>query len=78
MSELRKIRTFEKKISQFELSRSSGVHPSRISLLENDRAVPSANETERIAAALGMLPEEVFGPDEAMRRLTGSRKKETK
>ncbi len=76
MSELKKIRIFEKKISQFELSRRSGVHPSRMSLIENSLTTPSTREMKRISEALDMLPEEVFGLDTVMKRLTASRKKE--
>jgi transcriptional regulator with XRE-family HTH domain len=77
MNDLRKIRIFEKKISQFELSRKSGVHPSRISLLENDLAKPSESEARRISEALEMVPEELFGPDAVMKRLTASGKRGT-
>ena len=76
MSDLRRIRAIEKKISQFELSRKSGVHPSRISLLENGIAAPSENEMRRIAEALEMLPEEIFGLDAVVRRLSSGRKRE--
>jgi transcriptional regulator with XRE-family HTH domain len=61
MNELKKIRLFDKKISQFELSRRSGVHPSRISLIENDLVVPTASERKKISEAIGMPPEEIFG-----------------
>lgn len=61
MSELKKIRLLEKMISQFELSRISGVHPSRISLIENNLTTPTMNEQKRIAEALGMSPKEIFG-----------------
>lgn len=65
MSELKKIRILDKKISQFELSRRSGVHPSRLSLIENDLAVPTANERKRIAEALGLDAGEIFGKIDA-------------
>jgi len=74
-SNLRKIRIFDKRISQWELSKKSGVHPSRISLFECGKKTPSLNEMDRIAAALGILPEEVFGLSVVMERLTASRKK---
>ena len=63
MSDLKRIRIFDKKISQFELSRRSGVHPSRLSLLENDLTTPTANERKRISEALGMSAEEIFGAE---------------
>lgn len=76
MSELKKIRLLDKKISQFELARKSGVHPSRISRLEAGLASPSIKEAWQISEALGMLPEEVFGLEAMMGRLTASGKKE--
>lgn len=61
MNGLKKIRLFDRRISQFALSMKSGVHPSRISLIENDLAVPTANERKKISEALGMSPKEIFG-----------------
>ena len=63
MSDLKKIRVLDKKISQFELSRRSGVHPSRLSLLENDLTTPTMNERKLIAEALGIPAEEIFGKE---------------
>jgi len=78
MNELRRIRIIEKKISQFGLSRKSGVHPSRISLIENDRATPTGNEMNRLSKALGVVPAELFGLEAVMNSLTASRKKDAK
>ncbi len=78
MSELRRIRILDKKISQFELSRRSGVHPSRISLFEGGKMTPSIREMNRISEALGVVSEEVFGLDAVMNSLTASRKKDAK
>jgi transcriptional regulator with XRE-family HTH domain len=78
MSDLKKIRLFDKQISQFELSRKSGVHPSRISRLESGSAKPTINELRRISEALGMLPEEVFGLDTMANSLNVNRKKDAK
>jgi transcriptional regulator with XRE-family HTH domain len=75
-NDLRRIRVLDKRISQFELSRRSGVHPTRISLFESGKKTPSLSEMDRISAALGMVPEEIFGLDTVMRRLTPGRKKE--
>jgi transcriptional regulator with XRE-family HTH domain len=60
LNKLKQIRLFDKKISQFELSRRSRVHPSRISLIENGLTMPTLNEQERIARALGMTAKEIF------------------
>jgi transcriptional regulator with XRE-family HTH domain len=75
MSELRKIRLLDKKISQFELARLSGVHPSRISRLESGSARPSTNEVHRISEALGLLPEEIFGLEAVIGKLIASKGK---
>jgi transcriptional regulator with XRE-family HTH domain len=77
MSELKKIRILDKKISQFELSRRSGVHPSRISRLESGSMRPTTNEMRRISEALGLLPEEIFGLDAVVGKLITSGKKRT-
>lgn len=61
MNELKKIRILDKKISQWELSRRSGIHPSRLSLIENDLTTPTANERRAISEALGVPAEEIFG-----------------
>lgn len=77
MGELRKIRLLDKKISQFELSVRSGVHPSRISRIEAGLAKPNINEVRRLSEALGILPEEIFGLDAVVRILSPRRKKES-
>lgn len=74
MNELKKIRLLDKEISQFELSRRSGIHPSRISRIESGSIIPTIREARRISEALGMLPEEIFGPGVMTKRLTASRK----
>jgi len=75
MNDLKRVRIC-KELSQIELSRISKIHPSRISLVESGKATPSLSEMRRISEALGILPEEVFGLGEVMKRLTASRKKE--
>lgn len=75
MNDLRRIRMLDKKISQFELSRKSGVHPSRLSLIENERAIPSEMEIRHISEALEMQPEEIFGLETVITRLTASQKR---
>ncbi len=71
MSELRNIRLCDRGISQFELSRLSGIHPSRISRLEAGLIEPSMKEIQRISEALGVVPEEVFGLGTVMKKLNG-------
>jgi len=72
LNELKRIRLFDKKISQIELSRRSRVHPSRISLIENGLTMPTLSEQERIAGALGMTVKAIFG-DRKTSVATGSR-----
>jgi transcriptional regulator with XRE-family HTH domain len=60
MNKLREIR-FYKRISQFKLAALSRVHQSKISLIENDLIDLNRDEKERIAEALGMTLEEIFG-----------------
>lgn len=76
MNELKKIRVFSGK-TQFELARLSRVHPSRISVLERGLAKPSICEMKRISETLSIMPEEIFGLDAVMEKLTASRKRET-
>jgi transcriptional regulator with XRE-family HTH domain len=71
MDEMKKVRLFEKKVSQFELSRITRIHPSRISLIENDLVTPTSKERQLIAAALGADPEKLFGPDLEKRKRAG-------
>ena len=75
MTELKRIRRSEKRITQFELSLRSEIHPSRLSLIENGLTVPTRNEIDRISGAFNILGEELFGLDTVIRRLTASGKK---
>jgi len=77
MSELKRIR-IGRELSQIELSRMSKVHPSRISLIESGSTTPTESEIRGISGALGVVPEEIFGLDVVMRRLTASRKEDAK
>lgn len=61
-------------LNQYELANISGVHQSRISLIENDYVIATVSERERLAKALDCLVEELFGPN-AMVRLVASRKR---
>lgn len=56
--DLRELR-FRKRISQWELSRTSGVHQSRISLIENCFSTPTNDEKNKLAKALGLKPGEI-------------------
>jgi len=60
-------------ISQAELSRRSGLHPSTISLIEGQRFVPSPRQLEKLAVGLGFNgnPADLVSPasDEAGSRV---------
>ena len=58
-------------VNQYRLANMSGVHQSRISLIENDYVIATVSERGRLAKALDCLPEEIFGPN-AMVRLVAS------
>ncbi len=49
-----------KRISQFQLRLSTGIHQSKISLIENNLIEPREDEKRRLARALGASPEELF------------------
>ena len=51
MNQLKKIRTL-KEMSQFDLRIATGIHQSRISLMENDYVVPRDDEKKKIAKVL--------------------------
>jgi transcriptional regulator with XRE-family HTH domain len=57
---LREIR-FKKRISQWELSRLTGVHQSRISLIENGHR-PKEDEKTRLANELRRDPRDIEWP----------------
>jgi transcriptional regulator with XRE-family HTH domain len=60
MNRLREIRFF-KIMNQYELANSSHVHQSRISLIENGYVKPRPDERVRLAKALHVSPEEIWG-----------------
>jgi transcriptional regulator with XRE-family HTH domain len=75
MNNLREIREL-KNISQWKLAKDSGVHQSRISLIENNYVVATVSEKERLAKSLGCLPEELFGPNPLVRLVASARNRE--
>lgn len=50
-----------KRITQFQLRLLTGIHQSRISLIENGLIEPRNDEKERLARALGVKPEDIWG-----------------
>ncbi len=61
MNRLREMRVI-KRITQFELRLSTGIHQSKISMIENDLVEPREEEKKRLAQALGGRVEEIWGP----------------
>ena len=63
MNKLRGIRVV-KRISQFRLRLATGIHQSKISLIENGLVQPRDDEKQKIAKALGVGVDEIWGIDE--------------
>ena len=59
MNCLREIRAI-KRITQFRLSLVTGIHQSKISLIENDLVEARQDEKEKIAQELGTMVEEIW------------------
>lgn len=59
MNKLREIRVI-RRVTQFQLRLLSGIHQSRISLIENGFIEPRADERQRLAKALGVSPEKIW------------------
>ena len=59
MNRLREIRVI-KRITQFQLRLSTGIHQSKISLIESGLIEPREDEKRRIAKASRVRPEEIW------------------
>lgn len=59
MNKLRELRVI-KRITQFQLRLSTGIHQSKISMIENGLIEPREDEKKRLSKALGVRPEEIF------------------
>lgn len=59
MNKLREIRVV-KRITQFQLRLSTGIHQSKISMIENGLVEPRDDEKQRLAKALYVRPEEIW------------------
>ncbi len=59
MNRLREVRVV-KKISQFQLRLLTGIHQSKISMIENGLVEPQEDEQEKLAQALGAKVEEIW------------------
>jgi len=47
-------------LKQYELGAKAGVHPGTISLIENQKLVPSPGQKRKLAKALHVEVEEIF------------------
>jgi transcriptional regulator with XRE-family HTH domain len=63
MNRLREIRVV-KRITQFQLRLSTGIHQSKISLIENGLVEPRQDEMKKLAQALHVRPKEIWGTNE--------------
>ncbi len=59
MNKLREMRVI-KRVSQFQLRLATGIHQSKISMIENGLIDPGEDEKEKLAKALGAAVEEIF------------------
>lgn len=59
MNRLREIRVV-KRITQFQLRLSTGIHQSKISMIENGLVAPREDEKQGLAKALHVKPEEIW------------------
>ncbi len=62
MNRLHEIRFF-KRVSQHKLAFMTGVHQSRISLIENGLIIPREDEKKKLSKALRVSIEEIFPAD---------------
>lgn len=59
MNKLRELRVV-KRVTQFQLRIATGIHQSKISMIENGLVTPREDEKKRLAKALGCRPEEIW------------------
>ena len=59
MNKLKEVRFF-KNVTQPLLSLKTGIHQSRISLIENELVTPREDEKQKIAAVLEVNVEDIF------------------
>lgn len=63
MNRLREIRVV-KRVSQFKLRLSTGIHQSKISLIENGLVEPTEDEKKKLGKALNVKANEIWGINE--------------
>jgi transcriptional regulator with XRE-family HTH domain len=65
MNKLRETRA-ARRVTQFQLRVATGIHQSKISMIENGLLKPREEEKKKLSKALGGRPEEIF-PGEAIK-----------
>lgn len=64
MNKLRETRVV-KRITQFQLRIATGIHQSKISMIENSLIQAKEDEKRRLAKAFGVRVEEIFPMDQS-------------
>ncbi len=72
-----KLTRISKDISQWDLSQTTGIPNYRISLIENGRVQPKAEELEALATALGTTAEAITATDFINKKEPAMQAKET-
>lgn len=62
MNKLRETRVV-KRVTQFQLRVATGIHQSKISMIENNLIEPREDERKRLSKALGVMPGDIFPED---------------
>ena len=58
-----------KRKTQWDLRKATGIHQSKISLIEQGYIIPNDEERSAIAVALGLTVDEIEWPDEIFNQL---------
>ena len=72
-----KLKRIDQDISQWDLSQTTGIPNYRISLIENGRVRPKAEELEALAKALGTTAEAITATDFINKKEPAMQTKET-
>jgi len=75
MNRLREIRVV-KRFTQFRLRIETGIHQSKISLIENGLVQPNQAEEKKLAQALGVKAEDLFPEANDLGRLINQAERE--
>lgn len=56
---------FHRRLTQLDLRLKTGIHQSKISMIENGYAIPREDEKARLAKALSVKPDQIDWPNPA-------------